>query len=84
MKMDSTKMAKVQELEKKASELMEQIRNESDIKKKRKLIAQRDSVQRKYTALKNNRKIKKSLYKYALLYSMLRLMPTRKGLQFSL
>lgn len=69
--MDSTKMAKVQELEKKASELMEQIRNESDIKKKRKLIAQRDSVQRKYTALKNNRRISRETKRDLVAYSFI-------------
>ena len=46
---------RIMTLEIESSDLMRQIRNESDIEKKKKLIAKRDGIQRKLVSIKNNR-----------------------------
>lgn len=69
--MDEKKAARVQELELKSAELMRQIRAENDIVKKRKLITKRDSVQRKVTAIRNNRKISREMKRDIIAYSFI-------------
>ncbi len=69
--MDEKKAARVKMLEAEAAELMQQIRSESDIKKKQKLIARRDSVQRKATTIKNNRRISREAKRELIAYSFI-------------
>lgn len=69
--MDEKKAARVQELELKSAELMQQIRAEKDIVKKRKLITKRDSVQRKVTAIRNNRRISRETKRDIVAYSFI-------------
>lgn len=69
--MDENKAAKVKKLEVEAAELMQQIHSENDIKKKQKLIAKRDSVQRKATTIKNNRKISREAKRELIAYSFI-------------
>lgn len=69
--MDEKKAARVQELELKSAELMRQIRAENDIDKKKKLIAKRDSVQRKVTAIRNNRRISRETKRDLIAYSFI-------------
>lgn len=69
--MNSAKQEKVLELEKQAADLMELIRAERDIKQKKKLIAKRDAIQRKYTALKNNRRISRETKRDLVAYSFI-------------
>lgn len=69
--MDEKKAAKVKKLEAEVAELMQQIYSENDIKKKRKLIAKRDSVQRKATTIKNNRMISRKAKRELIAYSFI-------------
>lgn len=69
--MDEKKAARVQKLELESAELMRQIRAESDIVKKRKLITKRDSVQRKVTAIRNNRRISRETKRDIVAYSFI-------------
>lgn len=69
--MDEKKAARVQELELESAELMQQIRAENDIGKKKKLIAKRDSVQRKVTAIRNNRRISRETKRDIVAYSFI-------------
>lgn len=69
--MDEKKTAKVAKLETESAELMQKIRQELDIKKKQKLIAQRDSKQRKITAIRNNRLISREAKRDLVAYSFI-------------
>lgn len=69
--MDEKKAALVQKLEAESAELMKQIRAEKDIVKKKKLIARRDSVQRKATAIRNNRRISRETKRDLVAYSFI-------------
>lgn len=69
--MDEKKAAQIKKLEAESAELMKQIRAEQDIKKKQKLIAEREKVQRKATALRNNRKISREAKRDLVAYSFI-------------
>ncbi len=69
--MNEKKAAQVKKLEAEAAELMRQIHAESDRKKMRKLIARRDSVQRKATTIKNNRMISRETKRTLIAYSFI-------------
>lgn len=69
--MDENRMAKVERLKLESAELMRQIRAEDDIQKKQKLIAKRDSVQRKVTAISNNRRISRETKRDIVAYSFI-------------
>lgn len=69
--MDEKKTAKVQRLEAESAELMQKIRLERDIEKKKKLIAQRENKQRKLTALRNNRIISRETKRDLVAYSFI-------------
>lgn len=69
--MSERKAAQIEKLEKESSELMQKIRIESDIKKKRKLIAQREQKQRKATALRNNRILSREAKRDLVAYSFI-------------
>ncbi len=69
--MDEKKAAGVKALEAESAELMQQVLAESNIKKKRKLIAKRDRVQRKATTLKNNRRISREAKRELIAYSFI-------------
>lgn len=69
--MDEKKAAKVSRLERESAELMQKIRMEADIDKKKKLIAQREKKQRKLTAIKNNRLISRETKRDLVAYSFI-------------
>lgn len=69
--MDEKKAAKVAKLEQESAELMQKIRMESDIDKKRKLIAEREKKQRKLTAIRNNRIISREAKRDLVAYSFI-------------
>lgn len=69
--MDEKKAARIQALEAESASLMEQIRAEEDIEKKKKLIVKRDSRQRKLTALRNNRRISRETKRDLVAYSFI-------------
>ncbi len=69
--MDEKKAAGVKALEAESAELMQQVLAESNRKKKRKLIAKRDRVQRKATTLKNNRRISREAKRELIAYSFI-------------
>lgn len=69
--MDEKKTAQVKKLEAEADVLMKQILAESDIKKRQKLIAKRESVQRKATTIKNNRRISREAKRELIAYSFI-------------
>ncbi|WP_342757605.1 sugar ABC transporter permease [Kineothrix sedimenti] len=69
--MDAKKTARMKKLEVESSDLMKQIRIEMDMKKKQKLIAKRESVQRKATAIRNNRRISREAKRDLVAYSFI-------------
>ncbi len=69
--MDAKKTARMEKLEVESADLMKQIRIEMDIKKKQKLIAKRESVQRKATAIRNNRRISREAKRDLVAYSFI-------------
>lgn len=69
--MDEKKAARVEALERESEQLMQKIRMESDLSKKRKLIAQRDKKQRKITAIKNNRILSREAKRDLVAYSFI-------------
>ena len=69
--MDEKKAAQVKKLETDSAELMRLIRAENDIEKKKKLIAKRDGIQRKVTAIRNNRKISRETKRDIVAYSFI-------------
>lgn len=69
--MDEKKAAQVKKLEEESAELMKLIRAENDIEKKKKLIAKRDGIQRKATAIRNNRKISRETKRDIVAYSFI-------------
>lgn len=69
--MNEKKAARVKKLETEAAELMQKIHVETDIRQKQKLIARRDSVQRKATTIKNNRLISRETKRQLIAYSFI-------------
>lgn len=69
--MDEKKAAQVKKLEAESAELMKMIRSEGDIEKKKKLIAKRDGIQRKATAIRNNRRISRETKRDVVAYSFI-------------
>lgn len=69
--MDEKKAAQAEKLEQESAALMQKIREETDIKKKRKLIAERDKKQRKITAIRNNRIISREAKRDLIAYSFI-------------
>jgi multiple sugar transport system permease protein len=69
--MNEKKAAQVKKLEAEFSELTQQIYIENDIVKKRKLIARRDKVRWKVTAIKNNRRISREAKRELIAYSFI-------------
>lgn len=69
--MNEKKAAQVAELERESEQLMQRIRMESDLSKKRKLIAQRDKKQRRLTAIKNNRILSREAKRDLVAYSFI-------------
>lgn len=69
--MDEKKQAKVEKMEAQSAELMQKIRVESDIKKKQKLIAERERIQRKVTAVRNDRTISRETKRDIVAYSFI-------------
>lgn len=58
-------------LEKELDELMDQIRNETNLKKKKKLIAKREKVRRKAITLKENKRISRETKRNLVAYSFI-------------
>jgi len=69
--MDEKKTAQLESLETRSAELLKQIRAESDMKKKQKLIAERERVQRKVVTIRNNRKISRDTKGNLVAYSFI-------------
>ena len=69
--MDEKKTAQVKKLEEDSAVLMQKIREESNISKKQKLIAEREKKQRKLTALRNNRMISRETKRDLVAYSFI-------------
>ena len=69
--MDEKKAAQVKKLEEDSAVLMQKIREESNIKKKQKLIAEREKAQRKLTAIRNNRIISREAKRDLVAYSFI-------------
>lgn len=69
--MDEKKAAQVERLETESARLMTQLRAEENIKEKQKLIAKRESIQRKATAIKNNRRISREAKRDIVAYSFI-------------
>ncbi|MDF2487167.1 MAG: transporter inner rane protein [Herbinix sp.] len=69
--MNEKKAAQVKKLEADAAILMQLIREENDIQTKQKLIAKRDSVQRKATTIKNNRLLSREAKRELIAYSFI-------------
>jgi len=69
--MDEKKAAQVEQLERESAVLMQKIREESDIKKKKKLIAEREKKQRKITAIRNNRILSREAKRDLVAYSFI-------------
>lgn len=69
--MDEKKAAKIRQLEQDSDTLMKRIRVEDDIKKKQKLIAEREKKQRKLTAIRNNRIISREMKRDLVAYSFI-------------
>ena len=70
-RMNETRAAQVERMEKESAKLMQQIREESNIEKKKKLIAEREKIQRKVTAIRNNRKISRETKRDLIAYSFI-------------
>lgn len=69
--MNEKKAAQLERLETESAELMERIRAEQDIEKKKKLIAKRDTIQRKVTVIRNNRRISRETKRDLVAYSFI-------------
>ena len=69
--MDEKKSAQIKKLEEEAAELMRQISTEGDGKKREKLIARRDKIQRKTETIKSNRRISKETKRELVAYSFI-------------
>ncbi|MCM1386507.1 MAG: ABC transporter permease subunit [Bacillus sp. (in: Bacteria)] len=69
--MDEKKAAQIEKLEAESAALMQKIREESNIKKKQKLIAEREKRQRKLTAVRNNRIISREAKRDLVAYSFI-------------
>lgn len=69
--MDEKKAAQIKKLETESAALMQKIREESDIKKKQKLIAEREKKQRKLTAIRNNRILSREAKRDLVAYSFI-------------
>jgi multiple sugar transport system permease protein len=69
--MNEKKAAQVKKLEAEFSELTQQISKENDIVKMRKLIARRDKVRWKVTAVKNNRRLSRETKRELIAYSFI-------------
>lgn len=69
--MNEKKAARVKKLETEAAELMQKLQGETDIRQKQKLIARRDSIQRKATTIKNNRLISREAKRQLIAYSFI-------------
>lgn len=69
--MGEKQAAQIKQLEADAQELMIKIREEADIKKKQKLIAEREKKQRKLTAVRNNRVISRETKRDLVAYSFI-------------
>lgn len=69
--MDEKKAAQIKKLETESTELMQKIRQETDTKKKQKLIAEREKEQRKLTAIRNNRIISRETKRDLVAYSFI-------------
>lgn len=69
--MDEKKAAQIKKLETESTELMQKIRQETDTKKKQKLIAEREKKQRKLTAIRNNRIISRETKRDLVAYSFI-------------
>lgn len=69
--MNEKKAALVRQLEVDSEQLMQKIREEEDVRKKQKLIAERDKKQRKLTAVKNNRVISRETKRDLVAYSFI-------------
>lgn len=70
-RMDEKKAAQLKKLEAESAELMQLIRAEDHIEKKKKLIAKRETIQRKVTVIKNNRKISREAKRDLVAYSFI-------------
>ncbi|MCM1125703.1 MAG: sugar ABC transporter permease [Lachnospiraceae bacterium] len=69
--MNEKRAALVKQLETDSEQLMQKIREEGDIKKKQKLIVEREKKQRKLTAVKNNRVISREAKRDLVAYSFI-------------
>ncbi len=69
--MSETKAAKVERMEEESAALMRQIREESNIAKKKKLIAKRERIQRKVTAIRSDRLISRETKRSLVAYSFI-------------
>ncbi len=69
--MDAKKAALLQKLEKESSDLMDRIRSEQNIDKKKALIVKRDKIERKAVAIRYNRKISRETKKDLVAYSFI-------------
>ncbi|MCM1251376.1 MAG: ABC transporter permease subunit [Clostridium sp.] len=69
--MDEKKAAQIEKLEAESAALMQKIREESNIKKKQKLIAEREKRQRKLTAIRNNRILSREAKRDLVAYSFI-------------
>lgn len=69
--MNEKKAAQVKQLEADCARLMDEIRVEKDLKKKQKLIARRETLHRKETALRNNRTISREAKRDLVAYSFI-------------
>ncbi len=69
--MNEKKAARVKGLEAESTELIRQINAETDLKKKQKLIAERERIQSKVTTIRNNRRISKETKRNLIAYSFI-------------
>ncbi len=69
--MDAKRAVQVEKLEAEAAALMKEIRAEKNIQIKQKLIAKREGIQRKKTAIKNNRRISRETKRDLVAYSFI-------------
>lgn len=69
--MDEKKQARIEKMELQSADLMQKIRAESDMKKKQKLIAERERIQRKVTAVRNDRVVSREAKRDMVAYSFI-------------
>ena len=69
--MDAKRAVQVEKLEAEAAALMKEMRAEKNIQIKQKLIAKREGIQRKKTAIKNNRRISRETKRDLVAYSFI-------------